>query len=405
MFERAPFRDCPACAAIGELGVLSVGGSILTRRCRRCRHTVREVLPPVDKAVIYLDQFAISNVNKVSSGILRDNAPGRAFWVRLHDAVRRAYLLQQAVFPSSNFHDDETLVNLGMADGLRLAHDMLSGDTEFHRVEDVVMAQVWAFAEAYAEGRLPPDLDFDVDGILDGERNAWLPELHISANMSFSQFAPAVRAGRDSAAAEFQALAVQWAKDKPSFRTVLKRELNSLSSANRGAVRASAERFQRGLETGDWVEMVEGNDSTVMRQFRQLRSFFEKRGVAEDRSAQAVVGFWDWKGNHQLPEHRVSSYLFAGLARRMASGQGPPDRGTLNDIRAIATYGPYVDAMFIDKMFETLLGERPLATELSMKARFFSVRNGEAFLAYLNALSARAGENVRRFAAEAYGVS
>jgi len=60
--------------------------------------------------------------------------------------------------------------------------------------------------------------------------------------------------------------------------------------------------------------------------------------------------------------------------------------------------------MFIDKMFETLLGEQPLAKDLSMKARFFPMRNGEAFIAYLNDLSAQASDEVRRYAEEAYGV-
>lgn len=403
MFERAPFRDCPACFAQSSLGVLSVGGSTLTRRCKRCRHAIREPLPPVDKAVIYLDQFAISNVYKVSTGTLRESATNRSFWIRLHDAVQRAYLLQQAVFPASNIHDDETLVAESIADGLSLAHDMLSGDTEFHRVEDIVMAQVWAFAEAYADGRPPPDLDFSVDDILDGERNDWIPELHISTNMSFTQFAPGVRAGRDATASEFQALAAHWAQEKPSFTTVLARELNSMASANRGAVLTSIERVQKGIESEDWIEVFEGGESAIMRQFRQLKVFFEKRGIDPGQSTAEVVKFWDWAGNHQQPAHRISSYLFAGLARRIANNQRPPDRGTMNDIRAISTYGPYVDAMFIDRMFETLLGEQPLARDLEMKAKFFSVRNGDAFLSYLDGLAARASDEVRHYAEEAYG--
>lgn len=405
MFERAPFRKCPACSSDDDLGVLSVGGAWLTRRCRRCRHTVREPLPPVDKAVVYLDQFAISNIYKVSTGTLRETAPSRAFWVRLHSAVQRAYLLQQVVFPASSIHDDETLVAAGLADGLALAHDMLSGETEFDRVEDIAMAQVWAFVEAYADGKPPPDLDFDVDGILDGERNAWIPDLHISANMSFSQFAPATRAGRDAAAAEFQALAAHWAQEKPSFATVLKRELNSMESANRGAVLASAKRIEKAIENEDLVEMFEGAESAIMRQFRALRAFFEKRGVAPEASTAEVLKFWGWAGNHHQPQHRISSYLFAGLARRIANNQRAPDKGMMNDIRAIATYGPYVDAMFVDRMCENLLREQPLARDLTMKAKFFSMRTGDAFIDYVDQLAAQATDEVRRYAEEAYGVT
>lgn len=366
---------------------------------------VREPLPPVDKAVVYLDQFAISNIYKVSTGTLRETAPSHAFWVKLHAAVQRAYLLQQVVFPASSIHDDETLVAAGMADGLALAHDMLSGETEFDRVEDIAMAQVWAFVEAYADGKPPPDLDFGVDGILEGERNAWIPELHISTNMSFSQFAPATRAGRDAAAAEFQALAAHWAQEKPSFATVLKRELNSMQSANRGAVLASAHRMEEAIENGDMLEMIESAESAIMRQFRALRTFFEKRGVTPEASTAEVLKFWGWAGNHHQPQHRISSYLFAGLARRIANNQRAPDKGMMNDIRAIATYGPYVDAMFVDKMCENLLREQPLARDLKMKAKFFSMRTGEAFLAYLDGLAAQATDEVRRYAEEAYGVT
>lgn len=405
MFEREPFRSCPACGCDAALEGLSAGGRALTRRCKRCRRVVRETLPALNKAVIYLDQFAISNVYKVSTGKLRESANSRAFWIALHEAVQRAYLLQQAVFPASNIHTDETMVAATMADELSLAHEMLSGDTEFHSVDEIVMTQVWAFAEAYADGRSAPELDFDVDAILHGERNSWLPELHITANMSFAQFAPAVRTGRDTAARDLQALAAHWAREKPSFASVLKRELNSMASANRGAVLSSTRRMQRAIETQDMLEMVEASHSTIMRQFQHLKSFFEKRGTPPDQSTAEVVRFWDWAENRHQPAHRISSYLFAGLARRTANGQKAPDRGTLNDIRAISTYGPYVDAMFIDRMFDALLGERPLSTDLTMKAHVFSIRTGESFLAYLDGLASRAGADVRRHAEEVYGIT
>jgi hypothetical protein len=61
--------------------------------------------------------------------------------------------------------------------------------------------------------------------------------------------------------------------------------------------------------------------------------------------------------------------------------------------------------MFIDRMFDNLLREQPLARDLTMKAQFFSMRNGEAFIAYLDDLAARATDEVRRYAHEAYGVT
>ena len=223
--------------------------------------------------------------------------------------------------------------------------------------------------------------------------------------VSISQFATETRAGRDAAADEFQALAAHWAQEKPSFAAVLKRELNSMQSANCGAVLASVQRMEKAIEAGDMLEMFESTESATMRQFRALRVYFEKRGFAPEASTAEVLKFWGWVGNHQQPQHRISSYLFAGLARRIANNQRAPDKGMMNDIRAIATYGPYVDAMFVDKMCENLLREQPLARDLKMKAKFFSMRTGEAFLAYLDGLAAQATDEVRRYAEEAYGVT
>jgi len=44
--------------------------------------------------------------------------------------------------------------------------------------------------------------------------------------------------------------------------------------------------------------MFEGVESAIMRQFRALRAFFERRGVAPEESTAEVPKFWGWAGNH-----------------------------------------------------------------------------------------------------------
>jgi hypothetical protein len=113
MFERGPFKKCPNPKCVGEdtLGILitEAGGRALTRRCTRCRHTVRELLPEIDKKVIYLDQFVVSELFKVKNGVRRQDAL-TPFWTEAHRRVQRALLLQQAVFPDSNIHLEETIL-------------------------------------------------------------------------------------------------------------------------------------------------------------------------------------------------------------------------------------------------------------------------------------------------------
>lgn len=139
---------------------------------------------------------------------------------------------------------------------------------------------------------------------------------------------------------------------------------------------------------------------------RELKLLFEASGVSSTESGAEVRTFWEWPGNLSLPEHRLSSYLFAAIARKLASGQKRlPSRGMSNDITVISTYGPYVDAMFLDNECAALLSESPLNTELKLKAKIFSTNSGDAFLGYLQSIEAETSSEVRAYAEEIYGLS
>jgi hypothetical protein len=85
------------------------------------------------------------------------------------------------------------------------------------------------------------------------------------------------------------------------------------------------------------------------------------------------------------------------------NGQRHINRGMMNDVRAIASYAPYVDAMFVDRECAALLAELPLAQDLKYKARIFSLTNGQDFLEYLAEIEAATPSEVREQAARIYG--
>lgn len=129
-----------------------------------------------------------------------------------------------------------------------------------------------------------------------------------------------------------------------------------------------------------------------------------KAGVPADQAGQAVRDFWSSKIYRELPHHRISSYLFAAVARRVVQGQKTIiNRGLMNDIRAIACYAPYVDAMFVDKTSEQLMHERPLSDDLKYKARIFSFSNQDSFLDYLDEIEAATPRRVKELASRIYG--
>ncbi|HEX5473945.1 MAG TPA: hypothetical protein VFX12_04710 [Vicinamibacterales bacterium] len=64
VFISPPDRTCPKCSK-DAFGVLGVGREQYTRRCRECWFTETfPFLSTLKKKVIYIDQFAISNMMK-----------------------------------------------------------------------------------------------------------------------------------------------------------------------------------------------------------------------------------------------------------------------------------------------------------------------------------------------------
>lgn len=82
--------------------------------------------------------------------------------------------------------------------------------------------------------------------------------------------------------------------------------------------------------------------------------------------------FWDWSRMKEMPCHQIMGCLFAAFGRRVTMGERKFTPGLMNDFRSIATYAPYVDAMFIDRQCANFLNEGDLLKNLRHRARVFS---------------------------------
>jgi hypothetical protein len=332
-------------------------------------------LPTPDKAVIYLDQFAISNLFKA-----KQRGDAGDYWSTLLEKVERAAALHQATFPRSSIHLDETIAFHSASD-LQIFHETL-GDNEFVSVADVCAEQEWQFFVCYLEGKPRPTLSFSVDNILRDERNKWLGSIHVTAETDWSVIAPMIRRDRDNGERAMQELAQRWRRTKPTFEEALTTEFQAYSEVRIRQLRDAA-------------------DFDVFARFSAMRKEFEARGFEKIEAAKEVVKFFQWPEMEHHPEHRNSAYLFAALARQYASNRKKPPSGIMNDIKAVAAYGPYVDAMFIDNHCAALVRE----AKLDMKAEIFSKSSGDAFAEYIDGLNGRASPEMRLFAQQRFGIS
>src|SRR3546814_6209486 len=71
------------------------------------------------------------------------------------------------------------------------------------------MREITEFASAYVEQR-DPTVSIDVDDILGGERNKWLPNIRVIVGADYSRFAASTRQRRDSAGASVNELMENW---------------------------------------------------------------------------------------------------------------------------------------------------------------------------------------------------
>jgi hypothetical protein len=390
---------CPACQR-NTFGILLAGGHRVTLRCTECRYSHSEALPEVEKRVIYLDQNIFSLLFQAEGG--GRLPPGHEELAReLYRRIRHVVLLQQVVVPHSDVHHDETIV-FHSANELRMAYERIGGDARLKDTRDVEQMQMWEYAQAYIEQR-EPTLSFDVDDVLETDRNDWLPDMHIHVNANYDRFADGIRENRTRSHEGMQRLIEKWAAERPTFEQLLDRELRSFFGRPRSLLEA-IQNVERAATSDDPMAFFEACHQHLLEEHRILSSAFVRAGVPEANAGKEVLRFWGWDRNLEQPHHRISAYIFAAIGRRVVNGQRRVNRGMMNDVRAIATYAPYVDAMFVDRECAALLAEAPLAQDLSYKARIFSLTNGQAFLDYLAEIEAATPPGVREQAARIYGV-
>jgi len=397
-WERGPFERCPLC---GEqtFGLLTAGGNVITLRCTTCRYSHGDALPPVDKATIYLDQFVFSAIFKIKTGGQAPNGH-QSFYDELIPQLRHVVHLQQAILPHSDLHSNETLVYRDPR-GLRDAYEHIGGNVSLRGSRDIEMDQVFAFARAFRDGN-EPALNLAPDEILQGSRNDWLPDMLMSVNVDYSQFADGIRRERDKGFAALSEVVAAWADEKPSFRELLRRE-SQFGKHRRSALATVMQRMASASAVGDGMDLLYAALEPVWREFLLLRDFL--REGASDKDAMRRVGdFWDWPRLNEMPYNRIFAYLFAAFGKRVTMGQRKFTRGLMTDFQAIAAYAPYVDAMFIDRECALLLGEGELKHDLKYRARIFSYANKQDFLNYLHDLEDQATAEVRAYAERIYGI-
>ena len=396
MFITGPLHPCPQCGSV-EIGTLSITNNVHTRRCRNCFHDERERLPPLDKKLIYLDQMVLSNIAKELDPVWREETRRRdEYWMEAFDRIDRLIRLQLIVCPDSPIHEIESSYLEQHEAELRRLYKHLASGVRLRFHHEVLMAQLSEALEAWLTDRDPDWSRIAREHVVRGDLDRWSERWRVTVNMGYwLDQIDSRRESRDLAHEKFQQRWERWASEgHVSFEARFEEERRGVAVAALQSFKTHFERLHEATTgTGAGAVLMQlMQPAWPVRLVSWLLNRLEERGVAREDQLQRAADFLNSEEALSAPENHLGALLFAGLARRAASGQKRvPSRGTPNDIRFVAAYLPYCHAMFIDNEFAQLLKEEPLATAVKdYSTEIFSASSRDGFLDYLARLEAEA---------------
>jgi len=394
MSDHPPFGECSKCNG-KVLEPIRPLHKHLHIRCSSCGAVARHSLPDLDKKVIYLDQFAWSELFNIYTGerCSRDHGD---FFRSLYNQLENLVRLQQVVLPHSNIHLDESAVGRNSI-GLIKFIERFGGDIQFVKSTKIDLNQVVDAAVSYFNGG-PVVTEFPIDDALETPRNVWLPLWHVTIERDYSEISDLIRDERDRLFAKVEKLREKWSQQR--FAEVLLYELN-------GSVTAKINAFSAAIrQQSDRDPLLEyaGHNAPIIDEVHYLESEMLANRIPRSVWLEKISEFWGSEHYKSLPHHRLSSYLFAALSRKATlKANRIFNRGMMNDVRVISSYAPYVHAMMIDQASEALLQQKELKAALRYRAEIFSLRTKESFLRYLKNIEEQTPESVREYSNIIYG--
>jgi hypothetical protein len=347
-------------------------------------------LPQIRKAVIYIDQFAVSNMLKVGNADTKghDRTVEEPLWGELWSLLSRLRGLQLICCPDSGEHENESLLS-PFFPALKKTYERLSGGVTFRDYEHIRLCQASELATSWTKGE-PPKYNFDANEIAYGGVHDWKDRVYITVGSMKENLVDKIRAVRDTNHGELKRIFELWQREKKTFDEVYEEECSAYQQvvmAKYRRVIAARESIIRGEIAPDIDTMLHCEGELLIGTVQKAIA----RECAPDQVEILLMKFFADGLLKQLPINAISATLYAVMAQKAASGQKvPPNRGTFTDIGLISALLPYCDAIFIDNKSRALFSDIPKVRRLSFPCKIFSLSNRGEFLSYLGEIEASA---------------
>lgn len=413
-FIHGPYIKCPKCGK-NSFSVAIICDHHYFRRCTECYYPdshkgeegVKYLLPKLNKKVIYIDQFAISNMMKFLNPSVRshENVKKDNFWGKLFGQLNSLCKLQLIICPDSDMHENESLL-APYYKPLKRIYELFSHGISFQSHKTIQFFQIIGQLNVWIGDTEKYDLN--VQDIVSKKINAWQDRFNITINRNNPQsLIEEIRTNRDKVDDYVKDIFAKWQKEESKdFNFYYKEERKSIAKA---VIKRYQKDLARRLKMSCGLipfELDAFCPSFATKTIYAIKKGLKRQGISKEKDINKKLSEFLYSETFEdAPYIKIASMLHAEMARRAAheGRKKPPGRGFLNDVKMISTLLPYCDAMFIDKECRRFLLEKPLCEEIDYGTKVYSLSNKEEFLKYLEEIRQSASEEHIKAVNEVYG--
>jgi len=370
--------NCPGCGALNKFGNVSVQKSHVLRGCLSCQYSVHIPLPPLWKKILYLDQFFFSH-----SFLEKDDR----FVVAAHQ-ISKISADQLLLVPYSSVHEDESHQWRGYRgktkDDLMKFIKSTARGHEFEPAYEVEQTQL---ARAFQNFRseAPPTFKLQSDDALDGTIHDWDDYFWIDVGRYWGDTEKLKEAKRQSVYALVDDAFEKWRQSTLTFEQQVAGEMRE---AAKGYINAYIE-FAARIGNGELDAIF---DAPLISEY--VSSLLHVLPPEDpDERLKTIFRFFVSEHFQEIPYLWLSARIYAVLKEMVKNGayQNREEAktrlsGFFQDIKHVATYAPYCDAFFMDKVMAHIVADPRINLEARFGVRVFSVNNWDSFLGWLNDL-------------------
>lgn len=346
------------------------------RGCTRCTCSDHWPLIRIKKKILYLDQFFLSHA-------YRENDER---FLKVARKIEELASKQLLVTPYSSIHEDETFqwrgydehTKEGLMDFIKKSARGHEFKPAYEIEENQIISSFLKFLNKEQATNSIDHADAFNDNI-----HAWDDYFWIDVGRYIGEI-ELIRTLKTTATEQLVDIFTEWRKSENSFdEDVLIEQKGSAESYLN-----SYFDYIKKISSGDFDAFL---NAPIISQVVQSMRHCCPKDISEDECLKAIANFFTTDLFRSLPYQKISSQMFACLKDQVKNGAFVNREkaikkllGFFSDVKHIATYAPYCDAIFIDQPMFNMVNDKRINLEANFNVKVFSLSNLSDFEEWLD---------------------